>query len=255
MTTQGSGPTPAGGSPAPEPATDFARVEDGFERLWTPHRMAYILGDKATEEAGHGCPFCSAPGKSDEEGLIVHRGEHCYVVMNLFPYNPGHVLVCPYRHVSLYIDLTDEETQEFTELTKQAVRALQTASGAARLQPRDEPGCCRGGRRGRPPAPAHRSAVERRLELPAHRRADQGTARAHRGDAQAPRRQLDLSREGRLRPGEPERGRGSVRCPHHAQQTPPRDDDQDPESRRPPLPPVGHQSRRRDRRQIGRAHV
>jgi ATP adenylyltransferase len=128
MTTQGSGPTPAGGSPAPEPATDFARVEDGFERLWTPHRMAYILGDKATEEAGHGCPFCSAPGKSDAEGLMVHRGEHCYVVMNLFPYNPGHVLVCPYRHVSLYVDLTDEETAEFTALTKQAVTALQSAS-------------------------------------------------------------------------------------------------------------------------------
>ena len=53
---------------------------------------------------------------------------HCYVVMNLFPYNPGHVLVCPYRHVSLYVDLTDDETAEFTALTKQAVRALQTAS-------------------------------------------------------------------------------------------------------------------------------
>jgi ATP adenylyltransferase len=49
--------------------------------------------------------------------------------MNLFPYNPGHVLVCPYRHVSLYIDLTDEETQEFTALTKQAIRTLQAASG------------------------------------------------------------------------------------------------------------------------------
>jgi len=113
---------------APESVDDLARVEDGFERLWTPHRMAYILSDKATDEAGTGCPFCSAPGKSDAEGLIVHRGEHCYVVMNLFPYNPGHVLVCPYRHVSLYIDLTDEETAEFTALTKQAVRALQTAS-------------------------------------------------------------------------------------------------------------------------------
>ena len=81
-----------------------------------------------TEEAGNGCPFCAAPGKSDAEGLIVHRGEHCYVVMNLFPYNPGHVLVCPYRHVSLYVDLSDEETAEFTALTKQAIRALQAAS-------------------------------------------------------------------------------------------------------------------------------
>ena len=119
MTTQGSGT---------ESAADFAHVEDGFERLWTPHRMAYILGDKPSDEEGHGCPFCSAPTQSDEEGLIVHRGEHCYVVMNLFPYNPGHVLVCPYRHVSLYIDLTDEETAEFTALTKQVVRVLQAAS-------------------------------------------------------------------------------------------------------------------------------
>ncbi len=135
MTTQGSGPTPAVEPPVAEPsahlaepAADLAHVEDGFERLWTPHRMAYILGDRPSEEAGRGCPFCDAPGKSDEEGLIVHRGEHCYVVMNLFPYNPGHVLVCPYRHVSLYVDLTDEETREFTSLTKEAVRALQTAS-------------------------------------------------------------------------------------------------------------------------------
>jgi ATP adenylyltransferase len=119
MTTQGSGT---------ESAAEFAHVEDGFERLWTPHRMAYILGDKPTEAAGHGCPFCAAPQKPDAEGLIVHRGEHCYVVMNLFPYNPGHVLVCPYRHVSLYVDLTDEETTEFTALTKQAIGALQTAS-------------------------------------------------------------------------------------------------------------------------------
>ena len=42
---------------------------------------------------------------------MVHRGALCYVVMNLFPYNPGHVLVCPYRHVSLYVELTDEETR------------------------------------------------------------------------------------------------------------------------------------------------
>lgn len=121
MTRQASGPTT-------EPAHDFARVEDGFERLWTPHRMAYIEGEKPTDEAGHGCPFCAAPTKSDEEGLVVHRGEHCYVVMNLFPYNPGHVLVCPYRHVSLYIDLTDEETAEFTALTKRVIRVLQAAS-------------------------------------------------------------------------------------------------------------------------------
>lgn len=107
---------------------EFARVEDGFERLWTPHRMAYISGEKPSSEAGDGCPFCSAPDRSDAEGLVVHRGTTCYVVMNLFPYNPGHVLVCPYRHVSLYVELDHAETEEFTALTKAAIRALQAAS-------------------------------------------------------------------------------------------------------------------------------
>ncbi|MHA7127244.1 HIT family protein [Janibacter indicus] len=103
-------------------------VPDGFDRLWTPHRMAYVTGERPSDEAGDGCPFCVAPDKDDAEGLIVHRGETCFVVMNLFPYNAGHVLVCPYRHVSLYIDLTDEETLEFTALTKAAIRALQASS-------------------------------------------------------------------------------------------------------------------------------
>lgn len=103
-------------------------VPDGFDRLWTPHRMAYVTGERPSDEAGDGCPFCVAPDKGDAEGLIVHRGETCFVVMNLFPYNAGHVLVCPYRHVSLYIDLTDEETLEFTALTKSAIRALQASS-------------------------------------------------------------------------------------------------------------------------------
>lgn len=111
-------------------AGELVGARDGFERLWTPHRMAYVKGERPGPDAGGGCPFCVAPEKEDEDGLIVHRGEHCYVVLNLFPYNPGHVLICPYRHVSLYIDLTDEETEEFTLLTKQAVRTLQRASNA-----------------------------------------------------------------------------------------------------------------------------
>ena len=106
----------------------FAGEADGFGRLWTPHRMAYIEGERPTKDAGHGCPFCASPTKTDADGLIVHRGEHCFVVMNLFPYNPGHLLVCPYRHVASYIDLTDDETEEFTKLTKAGVRALKAAS-------------------------------------------------------------------------------------------------------------------------------
>ncbi|MCT1605533.1 MULTISPECIES: HIT domain-containing protein [Dermacoccus] len=111
-----------------EQAGAFAGEADGFGRLWTPHRMAYIEGERPTKDAGHDCPFCASPTKTDADGLIVHRGEHCFVVMNLFPYNPGHLLVCPYRHVASYIDLTDDETEEFTKLTKAGVRALKAAS-------------------------------------------------------------------------------------------------------------------------------
>ncbi len=115
-------------APNAEPASAFAGEPDGFDRLWTPHRMAYVSGERPSRTAGDGCPFCEAPGKEDAEGLVVHRGEHCYAVLNLFPYNPGHLLVCPYRHVSLYVDLTDEETAEFTSMTKAAIRALEAAS-------------------------------------------------------------------------------------------------------------------------------
>lgn len=115
--------------PVPEDARDLPGVNDAFERLWTPHRMAYITGERPDPAGGDGCPFCASPGRSDADGLIVHRGELCYVVLNLFPYNPGHLLVCPYRHVSRYVDLSDEETTEFTALTKAAVLALEAASG------------------------------------------------------------------------------------------------------------------------------
>jgi len=114
--------------PELESPHEFAYVDDGFERLWTPHRMVYINGERPTDQAGEGCPFCSVTGKDDAEGLIVHRGKSCYVVMNLFPYNPGHVLVCPFRHVSLYVDLTDEETLEFGALTKASIVALEASS-------------------------------------------------------------------------------------------------------------------------------
>jgi ATP adenylyltransferase len=114
--------------PEYEDPADFAGDADGFERLWTPHRMVYVEGDRPDPEPGDGCPFCAAPARDDAEGLLVRRGEHCYVVLNLFPYNPGHVLVCPYRHVPRYVDLTDEETAEFTALTKESIRALEAAS-------------------------------------------------------------------------------------------------------------------------------
>lgn len=114
--------------PTLERPEDFAGVPDGFQRLWTPHRLAYVQSEKPELEDDERCPFCAGPAKDDEDALIVARGETCYAILNLFPYNPGHVLICPYRHVPLYLDLTDEETTEFTAMTKQALRALQVAS-------------------------------------------------------------------------------------------------------------------------------
>lgn len=109
--------------------SDFAGVPDAFQRLWTPHRMAYVGGENKPADGSAGqCPFCHAPERSDEEGLIVARGEFTYVVLNLYPYNPGHVLVCPYRHVSLYVDLTATERAEFGEMTVRAMKTLQRAS-------------------------------------------------------------------------------------------------------------------------------
>lgn len=108
---------------------DLAGVPDAFQRLWTPHRMVYIDGEnKPSGDGKTGCPFCLAPKRDDRDGLIVHRGETCYVVMNLYPYNPGHLLVCPYRHVSGYPELTERETVEFSALTQQAMRVLSAVS-------------------------------------------------------------------------------------------------------------------------------
>ncbi|WP_066588581.1 HIT family protein [Cellulomonas timonensis] len=104
-------------------------VPDGFERLWTPHRMAYIGGENkpSDDAAGAGCPFCRAPSLSDEDALIVARGDAAYVVLNLYPYNSGHLLVCPYRHVADYTDLTPEEVADVAELTRTAMRVVRAA--------------------------------------------------------------------------------------------------------------------------------
>jgi ATP adenylyltransferase len=74
------------------------------------------------------CPFCRIPTLNDEEGLIVHRGATAYVVMNLYPYNPGHLLICAYRHVPDLTDLTDQERNEISELTAHAMKTIRKVS-------------------------------------------------------------------------------------------------------------------------------
>ncbi len=103
---------------------------DPFFRLWTPHRLAYIKGEsKPSSGDDETCPFCSIPELDDTDGLVVRRGRFAFAVLNLYPYNPGHLMVCPYRHVADYTDLSVEEGAEVTSLTQQAMRAIRAAAG------------------------------------------------------------------------------------------------------------------------------
>jgi ATP adenylyltransferase len=104
---------------------------DAFQRLWAPHRLAYILGENKPAGAdGDDCPFCAIPAMSDEDGLIVRRGAAAYAVLNLYPYNPGHLMVVPYRHVADLTEVTADEAAEISALTADAMRAVREASGA-----------------------------------------------------------------------------------------------------------------------------
>jgi len=105
---------------------------DDLDRLWTPHRIAYIRGENKPADASAGeCPFCRVQQMDDEAGLVVHRGEAAYVVLNLYPYAPGHLMVCPNRHVADYTEATEAEVVEIAALTRTAMRVIRSVSGAA----------------------------------------------------------------------------------------------------------------------------
>lgn len=97
---------------------------DGLTRLWTPYRMAYVRSDTTAD----GCPFCRIPEGDDEDSLVVARGGSTYAVLNLHPYNPGHLMVLPYRHVADLEDLTDQESRELMAMTQRAIRAIRSVS-------------------------------------------------------------------------------------------------------------------------------
>lgn len=108
---------------------------DRLQRLWTPYRMSYIVGeiknkpdDATTSSAGSKRPFTDIPNLSDEDGLVVARGELVYAVLNLYPYNPGHLMVVPYRRVSELEELTEAETAELMAFTQKAIRVMKGVS-------------------------------------------------------------------------------------------------------------------------------
>ncbi|MCW2539893.1 MAG: histidine triad protein [Frankiales bacterium] len=91
--------------------------------------MVYLDGEgKPPTPAAEHCPFCEVPKMSDERGLIVARGELVYAVLNLYPYNPGHLMIVPYRHLPDYPELTADETVELGEFTQRAIRAMRAAA-------------------------------------------------------------------------------------------------------------------------------
>lgn len=102
---------------------------DELQRLWTPWRMAYIRSDEPDLD---GCPFCVLPnqdGVDDADAFILWRGDHCFCILNAYPYNPGHLMVVPYRHIADYDALGDAELTEMALLTRTAIRALRVSSG------------------------------------------------------------------------------------------------------------------------------
>ena len=109
-----------------------AGMPDAWQRLWAPHRMDYLKGENRPLKGNDvQCPFCRILTLSDEEGLIVARGTSAYVVMNLYPYNAGHLLVCANRHVADLTELTHDERNEISSMTAHAMTTLRSVSRAA----------------------------------------------------------------------------------------------------------------------------
>lgn len=132
MSAPGTGDSVPPVDPATEPlAQRGVGAADAFQRLWTPHRLAYIARGIASDSAVEPvCPFCAIPGMGDREGLIVARGAQVFAVLNLYPYNPGHLMCVPYRHVADYADLTAAETTELATFTQRGLEALRACTGA-----------------------------------------------------------------------------------------------------------------------------
>ncbi len=95
-----------------------------MDHLWTPWRIEYLQKD---EQPSSGCVFCAAPNMQDHQAHILHRGQFCYVMLNRFPYNEGHLMIIPYAHVPTPEELDETVLAEGTTLTQKCLRILQEA--------------------------------------------------------------------------------------------------------------------------------
>ncbi len=101
---------------------DWESLKPWYSVLWAPWRMTYIKETvKGTKKS---CIFCEAPKMVDEEALILFRGKLSYIILNKYPYNTGHLMIVPYRHVPSIEDLNKNEIEEMNSLTIASLRAL-----------------------------------------------------------------------------------------------------------------------------------
>ena len=122
MTSDSHGTPP--GRPDPDADPLDPRI-DRFDRLWTPWRLEYVTDP---DSSSNGCPFCLADEHGDDE-RVIHRGEHAFVLLNAYPYNPGHAMVIPYTHTDDYAALSHDEVTEIAALTQRTILGLRAAAG------------------------------------------------------------------------------------------------------------------------------
>lgn len=93
-----------------------------MERLWAPWRMEFI---QELREKGSGCLFCEMGAAGDDrERMVLHRGKHCYTMLNRFPYNNGHIMIVPYKHTGDLLELSDEEHAEIMRMCAHSVKIM-----------------------------------------------------------------------------------------------------------------------------------
>ena len=102
---------------------DFKKRKEGkMDKLWAPWRMKYV---QAIDKDNDGCIFCTKPEETnDRDNLILYKGEKCFVIMNLYPYNNGHLMIVPYIHTSDINDLDSDTILEMWKLINKSVEIL-----------------------------------------------------------------------------------------------------------------------------------